>query len=98
VDVGALIFNWSCLTITVVALGVSLTVARCRRWARPASQWFLASCVVGTGVNLINLYTRAHWAPYLFWLVGPLLIASVVTAILESVRSHRHGHPSSAGK
>jgi hypothetical protein len=92
VNVTAVIFNWSCLAACVMALSLSLTVARRTRWGRPPSQLVLAACVVGEGVELINLYTRASWAPYLFWVGAPFLFA-IILAELRSARRAATARP-----
>jgi hypothetical protein len=89
VNVAAVIFNWSCLAVVTVVLVASLTVARRTRWGRPGSRWILAGCVAGEGAELFNLYTRADFGAYVFWLVGPFLIMAVVAGARSS-----HGAPS----
>lgn len=74
----AVIFNWSSLAILVVMLGASLTFVRKTRLARPSSRWFLTSWIVAEGAGLFNLYTRASWGAYLFFLGGPFLAAALL--------------------
>jgi hypothetical protein len=85
VNVAAVVYNWSSLAACVIALSLSLTVSRRTRFGRPSSQLALAACVIDEGVELINFYTRASWAPYLFCLNAPILFA----VILAEVRSRR---------
>jgi hypothetical protein len=75
------LYNWSCLAIVVAMLGASFTFARKTRLARPANRWFVTSCVVGGGAELFNLYTRTSWGAYLFWLVGPFVVAAAIAEI-----------------
>ncbi len=95
VNVAAVIFNWSCLAGYVLGLVLSLTVARRRRWTSPGRRWFLASCVMAEGAELVNLYTRARWAPYLFALTAPFLLAAIV-AELRSARRAAGADPGGA--
>jgi hypothetical protein len=93
VNVAAVIFNWACLAVAVIVLGWSLTMAPRTRSSKAPFQWFLAGCVIEEGAELVNLYTRASWAPYLFWLGGPFLVAGLYATILELNRWNRGDQP-----
>jgi hypothetical protein len=85
VNTDVLIFAWVWMAAMAVALGLSLTVARHKRWGRPAARWYAASYLLGGGAQLVNVYTGSTWAPYLFVLIGPPLVAGV----LSDIRSRR---------
>jgi hypothetical protein len=89
VNTGALIFAWTCMAATATALGLSLTVARRRRWGRPGFRWYASSNLIAGSAQLVNLYSRAGWAPYLFLLVAPPIVAGVLAEIRSSRRVDR---------
>jgi hypothetical protein len=90
VDTGALIANWVCWGVVAIALGLILTVARSSRYGRFFYRFMVASVLVIVSANLVNLYTRARWAIFLF--SAPLLVL-VMGAIAENRRLRRAAQP-----
>jgi hypothetical protein len=78
VNTSAIVFGWCCIAVLAAVLGLSLTAARRTRLGRPFARWCLVATMYGGSAQLVNLYTHAYWAPYLFWLVGPVVLGALV--------------------
>jgi hypothetical protein len=95
-ETSALFFNWACWAAVVIGLGLTLTVARHTRWGRASSRLVIASYLAGLSAELVNLYTHARWAPFLFFLTAPFLVMALVAEIAGARRAARSASSSAA--
>jgi hypothetical protein len=78
--------------VLVIALGLSLTLAKRTRLGRPAPRWILSGGLVIETAELINLYVQEQWAAYLFLIALPFLLGPLAAEI-RSLAARKNGSP-----